>query len=111
MKMRIKNVNNRPITLLIGGRPESPNFYFLVTLPDGTQVWNSSWGVITLTSLSFHRLGIGETLELKKTWDQRGVAGKRVPPGTYHVQGVVRTDIRRYPDQLRTEVKPLVITR
>lgn len=109
LKIRLENVSDRRLRLLLGGRPETPNFYFLVAEPDGSQVWNSLFGVITFSSLSFHTLEAGEAMEFTATWDQRGNDGERVAPGTYRAQGIIRTS-SRYGGELKTEIRPLVIT-
>src|SRR5690606_11928493 len=102
--VRMRNRTDRLLELHLLGRDIA--FDVVVTAEDGTVVWRRLEGEAVQSILHLRGLGPQEALELPATWDQRGRDGSPVPPGLYHVQGIVPTD---EPEPLRTPVVPLRI--
>jgi len=100
--LRIRNTNDRPITLYLQGRPVA--FDLVVEQSDGEVVWRRLEGATVSAILGVRTLEPGEVLELKESWKQKTRAGRRVGAGDYNVSGSVLTDrepIRAKPVPLR----------
>ena len=105
MKLRLRNVSEEPIDLYLGGRPPH---YFVVSTPDGEQVWHGKCAKFTLTVLEMKSFEPGEELEFTGEWEQVDNRGEPVPPGTYLVRGILNMDP---PEKLVTEAHELEILR
>ena len=105
MKLRLRNVSEEPIDLYLGGRPPH---YFVVSTPDGEQVWHGKCAKFTLTVLEMKSFEPGEELEFTGEWEQVDNRGEPVPPGTYLVRGILNMDP---PEKLVTEARELGILR
>ena len=105
MKLRLRNVSEEPIDLYLGGRPPH---YFVVSTPDGEQVWHGKCAKFTLTVLEMKSFEPGEELEFTGEWEQVDNRGEPVPPGTYLVRGILNMDP---PEKRVTEAHALEILR
>lgn len=86
LKLKIENASNRILKLAVGYAPHD----FIVTTPDGTEVWRWAYGeVFPAIALSL-TLQPGEVKEHSETWDQLDNEGYPVRPGTYFVRGTFR---------------------
>ncbi len=103
MTFIVQNTSEEPVGLTIGGQPP---FDFIVTEPDGTEVWHSLCGQIILASLGRVTLDIGEELEFTAVWEQVDNAGNPVPSGDYLVLGTLNME---HPDALKTEATTVSI--
>ena len=103
MTFRVQNTSEEPVGLTIGGQPP---FDFIVTEPDGAEVWHSLCGQIVLASLGRATLDIGEELEFTAVWEQVDNAGNPVPSGDYLVRGTLNMES---PDALETEARTVSI--
>lgn len=117
LTLKVKNISARPIVL----GHASPAYNFIITRPDGTEVWRHTMGrldiILSKTVLP------GEELNFTAEWDQRElkwdehhgpVKGDLVPPGTYWVQGIFHGNLfeKVYTggaQDLKTRPKQLVI--
>ena len=86
MKLTLRNVGDEAVSLSLGGRPPHD---FVVSTPDGGQVWHWKCAKLTLTVLDSDTLEPGEELEFIGEWEQVDNRGEPVPPGTYLVRGVL----------------------
>ena len=86
MKLILQNVSDEPISFVLGGRPA---YDFVVTTPDGQEVWFWMCGKITLSVLDGESLNPRHKLEFTGEWEQVDNWGEPVPPGTYQVRGVL----------------------
>ena len=105
MKLTLRNVSHGPVNLVLGGVPP---FDFVVSTPDGEQVWHWKCAKITLLPLDSKNLEPGEELEFTGEWEQVDNRGEPVPPGTYLVRGILNMDP---PEKLVTEAHELEILR
>lgn len=103
LKLLVTNASDRTVDLGLSGRPA---YDFVVTLPDGTEVWRWLHEQAILEILAIVPLKPAEQREFSAEWTQRDNAGAAVPPGTYWIQSVLHTD---WPQKLETEPKPLTI--
>lgn len=117
LTLKIKNISNHPIVL----GHASPAYNFIVTRPDGTEVWR--WATGTLDVILSTPVNAGEELKFAAEWDQRElkwdnqsgpIKGDPVPPGTYWVQGIFHGNIfdkvyQGGAEYLKTKPKQLVI--
>ena len=85
MKLKLRNVSDDPITFHLGGRPPHD---FVVSTPEGEQVWHWMCAKFTLSILDIKTLEPGEEVEFTGEWEQVDNRGEPVPPGTYLVRGV-----------------------
>jgi hypothetical protein len=102
MTLRIRNTNDRPITLYLQGRPIA--FDLVVEQSGGEVVWRRLEGATVTAILGVRTLAPGEVLDLEESWNQQTRTGRRVKPGDYSVSGSVLTDrepIRAGPVPLR----------
>ena len=86
IKLILRNVSDEPVSFILGGRPP---FDFVVSTPDGEQVWHWKCGKITNLPLDSETLEPGEELEFVGEWEQVDNRGEPVPPGTYLMLGVL----------------------
>ena len=105
MKLTLRNVSDEPVDFVTGGRPPHD---FVVSTPDGEQVWHWLCAKIILLPLDSQTLEPGEVMEFTGEWEQVDNRGEPVPPGDYLVQGVLDMD---YPEKLITEAHELEIFR
>ena len=103
MKLMLRNVGDGPVSFLLGG---SPAYDFVVSTPDGEQVWHWKCAKITLLLLDSKTLEPGEELEFVGEWEQVDNRGEPVPPGTYLVRAVLNLDP---PEKLVTEARELEV--
>lgn len=104
--LQVKNTSDRTIALHIGGEPAA--YDFVVSRPDGTVVWRWLDGKAHSLSIQRRTLRPRELLEFRGEWDQRGRAGRPVPPGVYVVRGILPTGVG---PELETEPERLMIVR
>lgn len=93
-----KNISDRPITLIFNGHAVHD---FIVTKPDGTEVWRWSHRKVFLPLPRVKILNPHEQFEFATEWEQVDNEGRPVPPGTYWVRGVLYTEPTK-----RFETKP-----
>ena len=105
MKLTLRNVSEEPVSFFTGGRPPHD---FVVSTPDGEQVWHWMCAKFTLSILDIKTLEPGEEVEFTGEWEQVDNRGEPVPPGTYLVRAVLDMD---YPEKLVTEARELEIVR
>ena len=103
MKLTLRNVSDDSVSISLGGRPP---YDFVVSTPDGEQVWHWKCAKIVLQPLDHKTLETGEALEFVGEWDQVDNRGEPVPPGTYMVQGVLDLE---WPERLVTEAHELEV--
>jgi len=104
LKLKVRNSSDRLVELTLGGRPA---YDFVVTKPDGMEVWSWLHGQVIQDILELKTLNPGEELEFAAEWEQVDNEGNPVPPGTYLVRGVLNTEP---PQKLETEPKQLIIS-
>jgi hypothetical protein len=104
LTLKLQNTSKHPVELPFSGRPA---YDFVVTRPDGMEVWSWSHGQAIQAILEFKTLKPGEALEFAAAWEQRDNEGQPVPSGTYRVQGILRLEP---PEKLATEPKSLSIS-
>lgn len=85
IRLALHNRGGAPVTVGLGGRPVA--FDFLVTRPDGSEVWSRLHGQAIAAVLQERRLAPGEVLRFEDTWNQRDNQGRQVPAGRYLVRG------------------------
>ena len=105
MKLKLRNVSDESITFYLGGGPPHD---FVVSTPDGKQVWHWMCAKFTLLALYIRTLEPGEEMEFTGEWEQVDNRGEPVPPGTYVVRGVGHMEP---PEKLVTEAHELEILR
>ena len=105
MKLTLRNVSDEPISFYTGGRPPHD---FVVSTPDGEQVWHWKCAKFILLPLDIKTLEPGEELEFTGEWEQVDNRGEPVPAGTYLVRGALDMDP---PEKLVTEAHELEILR
>ena len=105
MKLTLRNVSEEPVSFVTGGRPPHD---FVVSTPDGEQVWHWQCAKIILLPLDNQTLEPGEVMEFSGEWEQVDNRGEPVPPGAYLVRGVLDMD---HPEMLVTEAHGLEIFR
>ena len=105
MKLTLRNVSDGPVNFLTGGRPPHD---FVVSTPDGEQVWHWKCAKTILHPLDSQTLLPGEEMEFVGEWEQVDNRSEPVPTGTYLVRGVVDMDP---PEKLVTEAREVVIIR
>ena len=105
MKLTLRNVSEEPVSFYTGGRPPHD---FVVSTPDGEQVWHWMCGKIILAPLDSRNLEPGEEMEFTGEWEQVDNRGEPVLSGTYLVRGVL---VMEYPEMLVTEEHEVVIIR
>ena len=96
MALRLRNTSEAPVSFSLGGRPPHD---FVVSTPDGEQVWHWKCGQIILQPLDSKTLEPGEQLEFAGKWEQVDNRGDPVAPGTYLVRAVLNM---RHPERLVT---------
>ena len=105
MKLTLRNVSEEPVSFFTGGRPPHD---FVVSTPDGEQVWHWKCAKFILLPLDIKTLEPGEDVEFTGEWEQVDNRGEPVPAGTYLVRGVLDMD---YPEKLVTVAYELEILR
>ena len=83
MKLTLRNVSDKPVDLFYG--EGSGNF--VVTTPDGGEVWYWTCGKAFTTQLLITTLEPGDVLDFTGEWEQVNYQGEAVPPGVYTVHG------------------------
>lgn len=105
LKLTLRNVSDEPVSLYLGGRPP---YDFVVTTPNGEQVWHWKCAKISLQPLDGAVLEPGEALEFTGEWEQVDNRGEPVPPGAYLVHGLLDLE---HPEQLVTPAHELKIVK
>ena len=96
MKLRLRNASDWPVSFSLGGRPPHD---FVVSTPEGKQVWHWKCARVILLPLDSKTLEPGQQLEFVGEWKQVDSRGEPVPLGTYQVRGVLEM---RHPERLVT---------
>jgi hypothetical protein len=104
LQLKLKNTGKSPVKVTLGGRPAHD---FIVTKPDGTEVWRLSHGGVIQDILDQKNLNPGEELVFVAEWHQQDNEGRPVPPGKYLVRGLLNLEP---PKKMETEPKSLVIS-
>lgn len=104
LTLKWKNVEDRPVSLTLGGNPA---YDFIVTRPDGTEVWRWSHGQVSQDILESRTIEPGREVVFEAEWPQQDNEDKPVPPGAYSVHGILNTEP---PEKLETPPKPLTIS-
>ncbi len=86
LKLTLRNVSDEPVDFLTGGRPPHD---FVISSPEGEQVWHWKCGKVVDQPLDSHALEPGEEMEFTGEWEQVDNRGEPVLPGTYRVRGVL----------------------
>lgn len=86
MKLTLRNVSDEPVKLLLGG---GPPYDFVVSTPDGKQVWHWKCAMVINDVMDSETLYPGEDLEFVGKWEQVDNRGEPVPPGSYFIRGVL----------------------
>jgi hypothetical protein len=86
LKLRIENTSSKILHLTVGYAP----YDFIVTTPDGTEVWRWSYGKVFPLGTQFLIVQPGEAKEYSEMWEQLDNEGYPVLPGTYLVRGTFR---------------------
>jgi hypothetical protein len=103
LQAKVQNTSSRTEELTFGGRPA---YDFVVTRPDGLEVWRWSHGQGIQAILEHKTLQPGEVVEFAAEWGQRDNEGQPVPAQTYWVRGIVHLES---PEQLESAPRPLRI--
>ena len=103
MKLTLWNAGDEPVSFFLGGWPA---YDFVVSTPDGEQVWHWMCAKFTLASLNIETLEPREDLEFIGGWEQIDNRGEPVPPGVYSVRAVLNLDP---PEKLVTEAHELEV--
>jgi hypothetical protein len=106
LKTMLRNVGKEPLELSLGGAEDPAVFDFVATRKDGPEVWRRLYGAQLSLNGRFLVLAPGQTVIFGHTWDQRDNKGRWVPPGTYHLRGVIPAS----GGAMNTESRVLVIT-
>jgi hypothetical protein len=105
IRLRLTNVSARSIELHVTGRETV--FDVVATDSSGREVWRRLAGQPVLAILQLRPLAAGETMEFTASWDQTGVNGEQVPPGSYRLAGELPGDS---PAPLRTAPSVVQVT-
>ncbi len=105
VKLTLRNVSDEPVDFLTGGRPPHD---FVVSTPDGEQVWHWKCAKIIQLPLDSQTLGPDEVMDFVGEWEQVDNRGEPVPPGTYLVRGVLDMEP---PEMLVTEAREVEVVR
>ncbi len=105
LKLTLRNVSDEALDFLTGGRPPHD---FVISTPEGEQVWHWKCGKVVEQPLDGHALEPGEEVEFTGEWEQVDNRGEPVPPGTYLVRGVLDMGP---PERLVTDAHGLEILR
>ena len=103
MKLTLRNDSDEPVSFYTGGRPPHD---FVVTTPDGEQVWHWKCAKIILLPQDGQILRPGEALEFTGEWEQVNNRGEPIPPGAYLVRGVLDLE---FPERLVTPAHELEV--
>jgi hypothetical protein len=103
LKLNLKNTNAQPVEITLGGHPASD---FVVTTPDGKEIWRWSYDHDIQAILELKTLDPREELTFVAEWKQVNNVGDRVAAGIYLVRGVLNLDP---PEQWQTTPKQLTI--
>ena len=103
MKLTLQNVSDEPVSFFLGGWPA---YDFVVSTPDGEQVWHWMCAKVALASLNIETLEPREELAFIGEWEQIDNRGEPVPPGVYSVRGVLNLEP---PEKLVTETHKLEV--
>jgi hypothetical protein len=104
-RLTVRNARRGTIDQPLGGQPPHD---FIVSRPDGAALWRWSKGQVVQDVLEMRTLRPGQELVFEAEWNQRDDEGRPLPPGTYEVRAVLKTDP---PQRLETPPKRLVIKR
>lgn len=88
LRLSVRNVGTRTAGLLLG--PEESTYNFVVRDSTGVVVWTHADGRYRVNVGRQHFLDPGDSLVFRARWMQRARGGRRVRPGTYRMQGVLR---------------------
>ena len=105
LKLTLRNVSDEPVNFSTGGNPPHD---FIISTPEGEQVWHWKCGKIIQQPLDGQTLQPGEEMGFTGEWEQVDNRGEPVPPGSYLVRSVLNMD---YPEKLVTEARDLEILR
>ena len=100
--LRLTNTSDQVQTAYLMGRPTA--FDVEVSNAAGTVIWHRLAGETVPAILGVRTLAPGEALTFEGSWRQRDQSGRPVPPGVYHIVGVLPTDaqpLRTDPAKLR----------
>lgn len=103
LKITLRNTSTQPTNIMLGGRPP---FDFIVTTPEGVEVWRWSRDQVIQAILEMRTMEPGAAMEYDAEWPLTSNDGTPVAPGPYLVRGLLNTDP---PEKLETPPKALVL--
>lgn len=83
MKLTLRNVSDKPVGLFYGHGSDN----FVVTTPDGEDIWHWTCAKAFITVMLTTTLEPGDVLDYTGEWEQVNYQGEAVPPGVYTVHG------------------------
>jgi hypothetical protein len=87
LRLVLENQGNRPVEVGLGGRPIA--FDFVITAPDGSELWRRTEDVAASLLLQLRTLAHREAIALSDSWNQQDHRCRRVEPGCYRVRGIL----------------------
>jgi hypothetical protein len=103
LTLTLKNTTKQPVQVMLGGRPPTD---FVVTTPEGAEVWRWSTDQVVQAILEVRTLQPGEQLEYNTEWNLKHSRGTLPSPGRYLVKGILNMDP---PETLETTPRELVL--
>ena len=91
LKLIWRNLTDKPVELALGGRPP---YDFVVTTPEGKEVWRWLAGEVVQDTLEMKTVGPGQKLEFTLEWQPADQSGATLAPGNYLMQGILSLEPR-----------------
>lgn len=108
MRLAARNAGSVPLTLEMGDSASS--FDFVVTGPDGRELWSRMHSVQAIPLVLEEReLPPGREIVFTEEWDLRDNRGRPIPPGRYTLHALLDADTMPY-RMLKTPPQTLVVT-
>jgi hypothetical protein len=108
LTLKLRNEGESLASVYLGGNVP---YDFVVSKPNGTEVWRWLASQVIQPLLELKTLDGGEELKFEGEWDQRNNEGQPVSPGAYLVRGVLKGETPEGQRlELKTEPRELVIT-
>jgi hypothetical protein len=87
VRLVLVNHGIEPVEVGLSGNPIA--FDLVVTDANGAEVWRRLEGVAVEDILVTRTVLPGREIEFQDYWAQRDQSGRRVPPGTYRLRGIL----------------------
>jgi hypothetical protein len=108
IRLAVRNAGTGPLTLEMGDSASS--FDFVVTGPDGRELWSRMHSVQAIPLVLHEReLSPGREIVFTDEWDLRDTRGRAVPLGSYTLHALLDADTMPY-RMLKTPPQTLVVT-